>query len=113
MAPQQIALVQAAKICTNHANHVLHCGKVEFAKADNVYLGDLTYDVLGKHCDDLELLTDRETIKMMRNSEFCILFSHPEVIVQSKEGRSLLQTQIFQAKAMACVVDKAHCIDNW
>ena len=50
---------------------------------------------------------------MMRNGEFRILFTHPEAIVASKEGRSLLQTQVFQAKVVACVVDEAHCIDKW
>ena len=94
---------------------VLRCrGKVEFAKADidKEYLSDSSDDdELSR--DDLELSTDRDTIKMIRNGEFRILFAHPEAIVASKEGRSLLQTQVFQAKVVACVVDEAHCIDNW
>ena len=111
MANQKESLIQKGISST-----VLRCGKVEFAKADidKEYLSDSSDDdELGKHRDDLELSTDRDTIKMMRNGEFRILFTHPEAIVASKEGRSLLQTQVFQAKVVACVVDEAHCIDNW
>ena len=45
---------------------VLRCDKVEFAKADidKEYLSDSSDDdELGKHRDDLELSTDRDTIK--------------------------------------------------
>lgn len=93
---------------------VLRCGKFEFVEAED-NLSDSSDDgheeYLGEH--DRQLLTDCETVKQIRNGASRIVFAHPEAIVTSKQGRSLLQTRAFQSNVVACVVDEAHCIDNW
>ena len=62
---------------------------------------------------EYELLLGRETVKKVQNGEFRVVFTHPEAIVASKEGRALLQNTFFQSKVVACIVDEAHRIENW
>ena len=89
---------------------VLRSGKIESAgKAAG------TSDSSDEDLPELEyeLLMGRETVKKVQNGEFSVVFSHPEAIVASKEGRALLQNKFFQSKVVACIVDEAHCIENW
>ena len=86
---------------------VLHSGKIEsVGKVDKSGSGDEESPEL-----EYELLAGCETVKKVQNGEFNVVFTHPEAIVVSKEGRALLQNKFFQSKVVACIVDEAHCIE--
>ena len=71
---------------------VLRSGKIESAgKAGTSDSSDEDLPEL-----EYELLMGRETVKKVQNGEFSVVFSHPEAIVASKEGRALLQNKFFR-----------------
>ncbi len=86
---------------------VLWSGKVELAEQDDRSSSDSISSDEEVHVE-FDLLVHRNL-----KGELRVLFAHPEAIVASKQGRSLLQSQVFRTIVVACVVDKAHCIDNW
>ena len=87
---------------------VLRSGKIEsVGEADKSDSDD------EESTEQYELLVGRETLKKVQNGEFRVVFAHPEAIVASREGRALLQNKFFQSKVVACIVDEAHCIENW
>ena len=46
------------------------------------------------------------------NGDIQIMFTHPEALL-SKEGRELMNNEVFQRNVVACVVDEAHCVEIW
>lgn len=41
-----------------------------------------------------------------------IVFAHPEALL-SKEGRNIMNSDVFKNNVVACVVDEAHCVEIW
>ena len=42
-----------------------------------------------------------------------IVFAHPESLISTKFGRSLMLSEIYQKRLVSIVVDEAHCILDW
>ena len=40
------------------------------------------------------------------------MFTHSEALL-SKEGRELMNNDVFLRNVVACVVDEAHCVEIW
>ena len=49
----------------------------------------------------------------LRAGHYHIIFAHPESFISCKYGRELLQSQAYQEKISAIVIDEAHCILEW
>lgn len=46
------------------------------------------------------------------NGDVQIVFAHPEALL-SKEGRKLMNSDVYKRNVVACVVDEAHCVEIW
>ena len=46
------------------------------------------------------------------NGDVQIVFAHPEALL-SKEGRILMNSDVYKTNVVACVVDEAHCVEIW
>lgn len=60
---------------------------------------------------------DTDTVKIkiskqIKEGNVSFIFSHPESLL-SKEGRSLLRSEVFQQNVVAVVIDEAHCVEMW
>ena len=68
------------------------------------------------HSKDIDESSAERCLKtpsaMLMNGDVQIVFAHPEALL-SKEGRDLMNSEVFQRNVVACVVDEAHCIEIW
>ena len=84
-------------------------------KRTNEVLNEIN-DELEEHDIDYELaecdfrLCEEEKV---RRGLYHIVFAHPESLVSSKYGHSLLQSKQYQENVCAIVIDEAHCILEW
>lgn len=62
--------------------------------------------------EDTLLLNNRSDLPELRAGHYPLVFAHPEALL-SKEGQSVMATQVFQDHVTAVVIDEAHCIEQW
>ncbi|CAB4021523.1 Werner syndrome ATP-dependent helicase homolog, partial [Paramuricea clavata] len=60
-------------------------------------------------CDVVELDKKERLLAGYYN----ILFAHPESLLSSRFGRSLVNSVVYQKNVCALVIDEAHCIIEW
>ncbi|CAB4009301.1 Werner syndrome ATP-dependent helicase homolog [Paramuricea clavata] len=72
---------------------------------------DITSDSSGDEvlCDVVELDKKERLLAGYYN----ILFAHPESLLSSRFGRSLVNSVVYQKNVCALVIDEAHCIIEW
>ena len=58
-------------------------------------------------CEDVRLLNDK-----LLNGDVQLVFTYPEALLSVK-GRNLMKSALCQRNVVACVVDKAHCVEMW
>ena len=64
---------------------------------------DSSYDFDFKLCEKDQL----------ESGLYHIVFAHPESLISTKFGRSLMLSEIYQKRVVSIVVDEAHCILDW
>ena len=69
---------------------------------------DITSDSIDDEvlCDVVEL----EKKEKLLAGYYNILFAHPESLLSSRFGRSLVNSVVYQKNVCALVIDEAHCI---
>ena len=72
---------------------------------------DITSDSIDDEvlCDVVELEKKGKLLAGYYN----ILFAHPESLLSSRFGRSLVNSVVYQKNVCALVIDEAHCIIEW
>ena len=49
----------------------------------------------------------------LESGQYHIVFAHPESLISTRFGRSLIFSDIYQKRVVSIVVDEAHCILDW
>ena len=49
----------------------------------------------------------------LESGQYHIVFAHPESLISTRFGRSLILSEVYQKRIVSIVVDKAHCILDW
>ena len=49
----------------------------------------------------------------LESGQYHIVFAHPESLISTRFGRSLILSEIYQKRVVSIVVDEAHCILDW
>ena len=49
----------------------------------------------------------------LESGQYHIVFAHPESLISTRFGRSLILSEISQKRIVSIVVDEAHCILDW
>ena len=55
-------------------------------------------------------ISEPELFKCVQKGEFKLLFTHPEAFISCKDGRKVLQSDLYQNRVAFCVIDEAHLI---
>ena len=58
-------------------------------------------------------ISEPELFKCVQEGEFKLLFTHPEAFISCKDGRKVLQSDLYQNRVAFCVIDEAHLIKEW
>lgn len=59
---------------------------------------------------DIDTNVDHENV---RNGHYCIVLCHPEVLLNTRKGHSLLTTDpVFKDNVIAVVIDECHIIEK-
>ena len=53
-------------------------------------------------------ISEPELFKCVQEGEFKLLFTHPEAFISCKDGRKVLQSDLYQNRVAFCVIDEAH-----
>ena len=59
------------------------------------------------------ILRTRVPIQDVVNGRYQIVFSHPEALISTTNGRALLENPVFQENLVAVGVDEAHIVLQW
>ena len=49
----------------------------------------------------------------LESGQYHIVFAHPESLISTRFGRSLILSEVYQKRVVSIVVDEAHCILDW
>ena len=69
---------------------------------------DETIDEMGPF--DIDTNVDLESV---RNGHYSIVLCHPEALLNTRKGQSLLTDPVFKDNAVAVVIDECHIIEKW
>ena len=72
----------------------------------------MSEDELGDDsCSDL--LKVSVSMDDVRQGKFRLLYSHPEALLSSPVGRTILRSEVYRHNVCCIAVDEAHMIDEW
>lgn len=60
----------------------------------------------------LKLIDSKDMAGIMAG-QYDIVFAHPEALLSTKAGSSLMRSDTYQQRVCAVVIDEAHCIHDW
>ncbi|OWF53874.1 Werner syndrome ATP-dependent helicase [Mizuhopecten yessoensis] len=63
--------------------------------------------------DDEVAVATSVKLEEIREGKFCLVYAHPETLVDNKEVGKLLPSPVFRRSVCCTVVDKVHMISEW
>ena len=66
-----------------------------------------------ENSDEVQLDLAHSNSPLLRDGRYDLVFTHPEVVLLSKEGLELFQSMPYQRSVQAVVIDEVHCILEW
>ena len=58
-------------------------------------------------------LTDDLMKERVRRGEYQLVFFSPEMIINSKRWRKVIESDVYTERLQAFVIDEAHCVKKW
>ena len=60
-----------------------------------------------------DVSNDKETLRLISEESYCIVYSSPETFLSIKCWRELASSFDFRQRCVALVIDEAHCLVQW
>lgn len=49
----------------------------------------------------------------IKSGKFCLIYAHPETLVEKKNFGKILRSKLYQERVCAVVVDEVHIVSEW